>query len=199
MYTFECYTWKNRPECEMSTRICSSSHQPCISTPCLSWLGLQDETAAVRPLHKQSDGVSWKKCKMSPSLNNLNEPEDPRWTLYNRRVNISQPPPPLYLALPNQKLELQGFELVRLCKRVKNASAGDHTDFEADSGNGHARLPDHSPHFLRAPEARNRTTNGWRPLGLERNVSERRRGIVESSVCFWGLGSRDFLYIPSRN
>ncbi|CAN0018446.1 unnamed protein product [Ectocarpus sp. 6 AP-2014] len=61
------------------------------------------------------------------------------------------------------QVELEGTELLRMCKKVQNATPGGRSAFIAESGDGRIRLPDHFPHFLPNPEAR---PSAFRPYKL---------------------------------
>lgn len=53
-----------------------------------------------------------------------------------------------------KQVDIEGTELLRMCKKVQCATPGDRGAFIAESGDGRIRLPDHFPHFLPNPEAR---------------------------------------------
>ncbi|CAM9137499.1 unnamed protein product [Scytosiphon promiscuus] len=52
------------------------------------------------------------------------------------------------------QVELEGSELLRMCKKVQNATVGGRADFLVDNAGGGICLTDHFPHFLPNPEAR---------------------------------------------
>lgn len=69
-------------------------------------------------------------------------------------ISIGLPGLSLSLDRPSQQVELEGSELLRMCKKVQNTTPGGRADFVVDCRGGGLRLPDHFPHFLPNPEAR---------------------------------------------
>lgn len=53
------------------------------------------------------------------------------------------------------QVQLEGSQLLNMCKKVKNAAVHSRVEFLiSDRQDGGCRLPDHFPHFVDRPEVR---------------------------------------------